>query len=67
MAIEQDEATFIEMAHKVGITDPRASEIYNVADVIDVWTRDMLAEELNFAGYYDEKADHLVEAGVTFV
>ena len=64
MAIVQTEAQLRVMAAKVGVHPERASQIKaatpapaNVA---------ALRAIVNRFGYYSEKADHLVKAGVTF-
>jgi len=64
MAIVQIEAELWPIAAKVGIPKQRASQIKaSGASALDV---DDLRDIVNTQGYYDEKADHLVAAGVTF-
>ena len=67
MAFFQTDLEFIEMAHEVGIPDPRAEEIYLVGELTGVDSTESFAEELNAAGYYDEKADQFEAIGLTYV
>ena len=66
MSIVQSESEFIDMAHEVGIYDPRASEMWNVANIVDVTSTDEMSVVVNAAGYYDEKADQLEAVGMTY-
>jgi len=67
MALVQTEAQFVAMANSVGFPDERAEDIHAIAAVANPADADDLAAIVNVLGYYDEQADHLVEAGVTFV
>ena len=63
MAITQTEAQAVVIGRKVGIVDERMKEIKAAqATITDAAT---LRTALNKIGYYDEKADQLITAGLT--
>jgi len=64
VAIVQSEAQLWPIAAKVGIHKERASQIK--ASSSAVTTTAGLRTIVNRQGFYNEKADHLVAAGVTF-
>jgi uncharacterized protein (DUF1697 family) len=66
MALVQTEAQFVAMANSVGFPDERAEDIHALAVAANPANVDDLAAILNEQGYYDEQAQHLVDAGVTF-
>lgn len=66
MAIVQTAAQLQVMAVKVGIPKERATDIKVIGDAVPVTNVAGLRSVVRRIGYYTEKADHLVAAGVTF-
>ena len=64
MAIVQTEAQLIVMGIKVGVPDERSADIKALDSAIT--NEATLEAACNELGYYDEKAAHLIAAGVTF-
>lgn len=64
MAIVQTLSAFQAMAAKVGVPKERAAQIHAATPVPT--TVAGLRSNVKKFGYYDQKADHLVSAGVTF-
>jgi endonuclease III-like uncharacterized protein len=65
MAIVQTAAQLLPMARSVGITDERSAQIKALGDAAAITTLAGLRTVVNSIGYYNEKADHLVAAGLT--
>lgn len=66
MSITQSAAQLQPIAAKVGIPKERATSIKTLGDAASVEDAADLTPVLNSIGYYDEKAAHLVAAGMTF-
>lgn len=69
MALVQTAAQLRPIARSVGITDQRSDEIHALAAVApgaDAKTTAELQRVVNSIGFYNEHADRLVAAGVTF-
>lgn len=66
MAIVQTAAQLQVMAAKVGVPKERATSIKTIGDAALVTNVAGLRTVVTRIGYYKEKADHLVAAGVTF-